>query len=35
MSNWTHVAGVMRIDDLRFDAANIPDFKAVFGDITL
>ena len=31
MSNWTHVAGVMRIDDLRFDAANIPDFKAVFG----
>ena len=31
MSNWTHVAGVMRIDDLRFDETKMPDFDKIFG----
>ena len=31
MSNWTHVAGVIRIDDLRFDETKIPDFDKIFG----
>ena len=30
MSNWTHVAGVIRIDDLRLDNIK-PDFEKVFG----
>ena len=30
MSNWTHVAGVVRIDDLRFDDET-PDFDEMFG----
>lgn len=30
MSNWTHVAGVIRIDDLRFDNT-IPDFEQLIG----
>lgn len=30
MSNWTHVAGVMRIDDIRFDES-MPDFEKIFG----
>ena len=31
MSNWTHVAGVMRIDALRFDDPY--DFKSYFDDL--
>ena len=31
MSVWTHVAGVIRIDAIRFDPNNIPDFDAIFG----
>lgn len=30
MSNWTHVAGVIRIDDLRFDDKT-PDFDTLIG----
>ena len=30
MSNWTHVAAIARIDDLRFDES-IPDFEEIFG----
>ena len=30
MSNWTHVAGVIRIDDLRFDNIT-PDFEKLIG----
>lgn len=30
MSNWTHVAGVMRIDDFRFDES-VPNFEKIFG----
>ena len=30
MSNWTHVAGVIRIDDLRFDNTT-PDFEKLIG----
>ena len=31
MSVWTHVAGVVRIDAIRFDPNDIPDFDAIFG----
>lgn len=31
MSIWTHVAGVVRIDAIRFDPNDIPDFDAIFG----
>lgn len=31
MSVWTHVAGVVRIDDIRFDPNDIPDFDGIFG----
>ena len=30
MSNWTHTAGVIRIDDLRFDNTT-PDFEKLIG----
>ena len=30
MSNWTHVAGVVRVDDLRL-TDNAPDFDKIFG----
>lgn len=30
MSNWTHVAGIIRIDDFRMDD-KIPDFEKIFG----
>lgn len=30
MSNWTHVAGIIRIDDFRFDN-KIPDFDELIG----
>lgn len=30
MSNWTHVAGVIRIDDIRFDN-RLPDFDKLVG----
>jgi len=32
MSNWTHVAGVIRIDDLRLDQYSTPDFDSLIGD---
>ena len=31
MSVWAHVAGVVRIDDLRIDNSNPPDFDEIFG----
>ena len=31
MSNWTHVAGVIRIDDLRFDNNTTPNFEKLIG----
>ena len=31
MSVWTHVAGVVRIDAIRFDPNDIPDFDSIFG----
>ena len=31
MSVWAHVAGVVRIDDIRFDNNNPPDFDKIFG----
>lgn len=31
MSVWTHVAGIVRIDDIRFDPNDTPDFDAIFG----
>ncbi|MBO7734487.1 MAG: hypothetical protein J6S67_18120 [Methanobrevibacter sp.] len=31
MSIWTHVAGVVRIDAIRFDPNDIPDFDTIFG----
>lgn len=30
MSNWTHVAGIIRLDDLRLDNS-LPDFEGIFG----
>lgn len=30
MSNWTHVAGIIRIDDIRFDHS-APDFDKLIG----
>ncbi len=27
MSNWTHVAGIIRIDDTRFDGSNVKEIK--------
>lgn len=30
MSNWTHVAGIMRIDDFRMND-EVPDFEKIFG----
>lgn len=30
MSNWTHVAGIIRIDDIRFDN-NLPNFDKLIG----
>ena len=30
MSNWTHVAGIIRIDDFRMND-EIPDFEKIFG----
>ena len=34
MSNWTHVAGIFRIDDIRMDDT-IPDFEKIFGKTIL
>lgn len=31
MSAWTHVAGIIRIDDFRFDKNDILDFDDIFG----
>lgn len=31
MSNWTHVAAVVRIDDLRFGDFSEPDWDKIFG----
>ena len=31
MSNWSHVAGIIRIDDIRFFRENIPDFEEIIG----
>ena len=30
MSNWTHVAGIIRIDDFRWNN-KVPDFEKIFG----
>lgn len=31
MSNWTHVAGIIRIDDFRFGDFTEPDWDKIFG----
>ena len=31
MSNWTHVAAIARIDEIRFDATETIDFTEIFG----